>query len=85
MGYMLKQMWTALTAVFTMIEYFGHAGTKVAKAADALGGWCEDTAGSFADRAKQERAQAMSALQATTTRSLTTNALPAPTTTTTQP
>lgn len=88
MGHMLKQMWIALSAFFTMIEVLGQAGTKVAKAADHLGGWCEDTAGSFADRAKEERKQAMAVLTATTNRSLETNglptaALPAPATTST--
>lgn len=88
MGTMLKQMWVALSAFFTMIEVMGHAGTKVAKSLDHLGGWCEDTAGAFADTAREERKQAMAVLLATTTRSLATNgidtpALPAPAATTT--
>ena len=77
MGLMLKQMWVALASLFTMIEIFGQAGTKLAKATDALGGWCEETAGSFADQAREERKQAMAVLTATTTRSLATNGLPA--------
>lgn len=77
MGLMLKQMWVALAAMFTMIEVLGSAGTKTAKALDHLGGWCEDTAGSFADQAREERKQAMAVLTATTTRSLATNGLPA--------
>lgn len=77
MGTMLKQMWVALSALFTMFEVMGHAGTKVAKSLDHLGGWCEDTAGAFADTAREERKQALAVLLATTNRSLTTNGLPA--------
>ena len=88
MGTMLKQMWVALASFFTMIEVLGQAGTKVATSLDHLGGWCENTAGAFADQAREERKQAMAVLAATTARSLTTNgidtpALPAPTATTT--
>ena len=86
MGTMLKQMWNALAAIFAAVEVLGHASTKGANALNHLGGWCEDTAGSFADKAREERKQALAILQSTTTRSLETNgiapALPAPASTT---
>lgn len=77
MGLMLKQMWSALAALFAAVQMLGGAATKAASALDHLGGWCEETAGSFADQAREERKQAMAALTATTQRSLTTNGLPA--------
>lgn len=83
MGAMLKQMWVALAALFTMVEVLGSAGTKTARALDHLGGWCEDTAGSFADKAKEERAQALVILQSTKTRSAEAMQLPAITNTST--
>lgn len=70
MGSMLKQMWVALAALFTMVEVFGSAGTKLARAADHLGGWCEDTAGSFADQAREERKAKLAILQSTQVQAL---------------
>lgn len=76
MGTMLKQMWNALAAIFAAIEVLGHASQKGATALDHLGGWCEETAGSFADKARMERQQAMIAMKATTDRALAANQLP---------
>lgn len=77
MGTMLKQMWNALAAVFAALEVLGHASTKGATALDHLGSWCEETAGSFADRAREERKQALALLQSTQVKSLEANGLPA--------
>ena len=77
MGSMLKQLWNMLAALFAAGETLGHAAQGGAKALEHLGDWCEETAGAFADRAREERKQALAILEATTTKSLAANGLPA--------
>lgn len=78
MGSMLKQLWNMLAALFAAGETLGHAAQGGASALKHLGDWCEETAGSFADRAREERKQALVILQQTQVRSLEANGLPAP-------
>ena len=59
MGSMLKQLWNMLAALFMAGETLGMAAQKGAKALDHLGSWCEETSGSFADQAREERKQKM--------------------------
>lgn len=77
MGAMLKQLWNMLAALFAAGETIGLAAQKGAQALDHLGGWCEQTAGAFADRAAIERAQAKEILLGTQQKSLQANGLPA--------
>lgn len=75
MGTMLKQMWNALAAIFAAVEVLGHASTKGANALNHLGGWCEDTAGAFADKAREERKQALAILENGTAQARITNGI----------
>lgn len=53
---MMHAIATALSAFFNMITTFCHAGEKVAKTADELAGWSHESAASFHDEAKHNRA-----------------------------
>jgi len=75
MGSMLKQLWNMLAALFAAGETLGHAAQGGAKALEHLGNWCEETAGSFADKAREERAQALVILKQTQQRSLEANGI----------
>lgn len=76
MGSMLKQLWNMLAAIFAAGEVLGLAAQKGAQSLDHLGSWCEETAGSFADRAREERKQALAILQSTQARSAQANGMP---------
>jgi hypothetical protein len=77
MGSMLKQLWIMLASFFTAGQVLGEALTKGAKAVDELAGWCEESAGEFADRAREDRKQAALIRKATQQRSLEAVGLPA--------
>lgn len=56
MGAMLKQIFTAITVFFGSVE-------KLAKASDHLSTWAEETAGAFADEAREQRKLKLAALK----------------------
>lgn len=53
---MFNSIGIALTAFFSMITSFCHAGEKVAGAADHIAGWGKESAAAFEDEAKHNRA-----------------------------
>lgn len=64
MGAMLKQLWTMLAALFAAGETAGKALNHGAKALEHLGTWAEESAGSFADEARESRKIRLQLLEA---------------------
>lgn len=53
---MMNAIGTAIVAFFNMLTTFCQAGEKVAKTADELAGWSQESAAAFHDEAKHNRA-----------------------------
>jgi hypothetical protein len=78
MGSMFRQLWAMLTAFFSAGEVLGQATLGGATALKHLSTWAEESAGSFADQARQQRLQSNAVLEATTRQALLANGLAAP-------
>lgn len=52
---MFKEFGIAIRSLFVAITTLFGAANKLAKGVDHLCGWCEETAGGFADESKAER------------------------------
>lgn len=78
MGSMFRQLWAMLTAFFSAGEVLGQATLGGATALKHLSTWAEESAGSFADQARQQRLQANAVLEATTKQALIANGINTP-------